>query len=68
LTSEYEGYGMTLIEALAASCPIVTTKVGIAKTDLFKDGVNSFVCPVGDVDCLSKKIILKRLALVSLLC
>ena len=57
LTSEYEGYGMTLIEAGASGCPIVTTEVGIAKTELFKNGVNSFVCPVGDVNCLAKSII-----------
>ena len=57
LTSEYEGYGMTLIEAGAAGCPIVTTDVGIARTDLFRNGENSFVCPVGDVECLSKSII-----------
>jgi len=57
LTSQYEGYGMTLIEAGTAGCPIVTTNVGIAKTDLFKNGENAFVCPVGDVDCLSKAII-----------
>ena len=57
LTSEYEGYGMTLIEAAAAGCPIVTTEVGIAKTNLFKNGENSFVCPVGDVDCLADSVI-----------
>ncbi|TSD03487.1 MAG: poly(glycerol-phosphate) alpha-glucosyltransferase [Parcubacteria group bacterium Athens0714_16] len=57
LTSEYEGYGMTLIEAGASGCPIVTTNVGVAKTDLFKSGENSFVCSVGDVNCLSKSII-----------
>ena len=57
LTSEFEGYGMTLIEAGVSGCPIVTTKVGIAKTDLFKNGENSFVCPVGDMDCLAKSII-----------
>jgi len=57
MTSEFEGYGMTLIEAGAAGCPIVTTNVGIAKTDLFKNGINSYVCPVGDIDCLSKSII-----------
>ena len=57
MTSEFEGYGMTLIEAGASGCPIVTTKVGVAKTDLFIDGVNSYVCPVGDVDCLSKKLL-----------
>jgi len=57
LTSQYEGYGMTLIEAGASGCPIVTTNVGIAKTDLFKNGENAFVCPVGDLDCLSKSVI-----------
>ena len=57
LTSEFEGYGMTLIEAAAAGCPVVTTKVGIAKTDLFKNGINSYVCPVGDVDCLAESVV-----------
>lgn len=56
LTSEFEGYGMTLVEAGASGVPIVTTEVGIAKTDLFKDGVNAYVCPVGDVECLSGKL------------
>ncbi len=31
LTSWYEGYGMTLIEAQAAGCPIVSTDVGVAR-------------------------------------
>lgn len=31
LTSLYEGYGMSLVEAHAASCPIVSTDVGIAR-------------------------------------
>ncbi len=55
-TSDFEGYGMTLIEAGASGCPIVTTKVGLAKTDLFQDGINSYVCPVGDVECLAEKL------------
>jgi glycosyltransferase involved in cell wall biosynthesis len=57
LTSEFEGYGMTLLQAGSFGTPIVTTKVGVAKTDLFKDGENSYVCPVGDVDCLSDKLL-----------
>lgn len=56
LTSEYEGYGMTLIEAGASGSAIVTTAVGVAKTDLFKDGFNSHICPVGDVDCIANKL------------
>ncbi len=57
LTSEYEGYGMTLVEAGASGCPIVTTQVGLAKTDLFKNGENSLVCPVGDESCISNAIL-----------
>ncbi len=57
LTSEYEGYGMTLVEAGASGLPIVTTKVGLAKTDLFKNGENSHVCPVGDIDCIATALI-----------
>ncbi len=30
-TSWYEGYGMTLVEAQAAGCPVVSTDVGVAK-------------------------------------
>ncbi len=57
LTSEYEGYGMTLVEAGASGCPIVTTQVGLAKTDLFKNGENSLVCPVGDEECISQSVL-----------
>jgi len=53
LTSEYEGYGMTLVEAAAAGCPIVTTRVGIADSPLFQNGVNAFICAIGDSECLS---------------
>ncbi len=56
LTSEYEGYGMTLVEAGASGCAIITTNVGIAKTDLFKDGYNSYVCNVGDVSGISNRL------------
>ncbi len=56
LTSEYEGYGMTLIEAGASGCVVVTTKVGIAKTDIFKDGYNSYVCEVGDINAIAGRL------------
>jgi glycosyltransferase involved in cell wall biosynthesis len=56
VTSDYEGYGMTIIEASAAGCPVVMTKVGIAE-DLIVQGQNDFICSVGDVDCLVGKIV-----------
>jgi glycosyltransferase involved in cell wall biosynthesis len=42
LTSAYEGYGMTLVEAALARLPIVTTDVGLAR-EVFKDGESAII-------------------------
>lgn len=55
-TSNFEGFGLTLLEAAAVGCPVLTTKVGIAE-DFFVDGKNAFVCEVGDKDCVSNKLV-----------
>ncbi len=55
-TSNFEGFGLTLLEASAAECPVLTTNVGIAE-DFFQDGKNAFVCSVGDRDCIANKMI-----------
>lgn len=55
LTSNYEGYGRTLIEAAQAGCPILTTDVGLVGEIL--DETNSLICPVGDEKCLAEKIL-----------
>ncbi len=52
LTSKYEGYGMTLVEAAASGCPIITTNVGLAKTSLFSNGKNSIICEQSDAGCI----------------
>lgn len=52
LTSNYEGFGMALIEAAAAGCPIVTTDVGVVG-EVFKDRLSALVCLVGDKRCLA---------------
>lgn len=54
LTSNYEGYGLTIIESIASHCPVVSSDVGIAPV-ILKDGV-SFVCPVGAVNCFEESI------------
>ena len=55
-TSNFEGYGMALVEAAAAGCPILTTEVGIAG-EFFKHGESALLCPVGDTLCLKNKLI-----------
>lgn len=51
LTSNYEGYGMTLVEAATAGCPIVSTDVGIAF-----EIKGARVVPVGDAAALRQAI------------
>jgi len=53
-TSNYEGYGLTLIEAVAAGCPVVTTDVGLVGSVFTEKDV--LVCPVGDARCLARQI------------
>ena len=49
-TSDFEGYGLALVEAGLAGLPVVTTSVGLAN-DL-ENGKDAIVCPVGDAECL----------------
>jgi glycosyltransferase involved in cell wall biosynthesis len=53
-TSDYEGYGMALVEAALSGIPIVTTKVGVANE--FQNGVELCICPAGDIECFSSTI------------
>ncbi len=54
LTSDYEGYGLTLVEAALSNCPIISTDVGIA-SQLSLLGKCS-VFPVGDAKSLQEKV------------
>jgi glycosyltransferase involved in cell wall biosynthesis len=53
-TSDYEGYGMTLIEAGVSGCPILTTDVGLVGEILSEGAVE--ICIVGDKKCFVKKL------------
>lgn len=55
LPSLYEGYGMTVVEALSQECPVIMTDVGCAG-DIVKDGQNGLVVPVGDTKALAGAI------------
>ncbi len=55
-TSNYEGYGLTLIESASSKCPIVTTNVGVVGEIINEN--NALICNVGDIECMVQKIVL----------
>lgn len=52
LSSRYEGWGMSVVEAMACGIPIIMTEVGCVG-ELVKDGENGLVVPVGDHEMLA---------------
>lgn len=51
LSSDYEGLPISVIEAMSAGLPVVTTNAG-GVGELVKDKINGIVVPVGDVNSL----------------
>ncbi len=54
--SVFEGFGLTVIEAMACGTPVIATDVD-ALRDVIEDGVNGFLVPYNDVEALSEKIL-----------
>jgi len=55
LTSNYEGYGMAIVEAMAAGCPVIMTDVGLAH-EILRDNREGLIVPIGDREKLIKAI------------
>ncbi|CEP67179.1 Glycosyl transferase, family 1 [Moorella glycerini] len=55
LTSNNEGTPVTIIEAMAAGCPVVATRVG-GVPDMIQDGVTGMLVEPGDVIELGQKV------------
>ena len=51
-----EGFGLVLLEAMAAGLPVITTP-NCAGYDIVVDGENGFVVPVGDEKAIEEKLL-----------
>ncbi|GAB4381763.1 MAG: glycosyltransferase [Salibacteraceae bacterium] len=56
MTSETEGLGTSLLDAQLAGVPVVTTNAG-GIPEIIKHGYNGMVCEVGDVECLTARVV-----------
>ena len=55
-TSDYEGFGLTLVEAMAAGKPVVSTAVG-GTIDIVVDGETGRLCPAGNAESLAAAVL-----------
>ncbi len=55
LPSRYEGFGIVVLEAMAAGKPIIVSNFAAA-SEMIKDGYNGIIFPIENIDALAKKM------------
>ena len=56
MTSRFEGFGLSLVEAMSCGLPAVSYACPCGPKDIIADGVNGFLVPEGDEEMLAERI------------
>lgn len=54
--TRYEGFGLPLLEAMAAGCPVITTDIPVVR-EMVQDGENGLLVPYSDANALAQAAI-----------
>jgi L-malate glycosyltransferase len=54
--SESESFGLAALEAMSCGCAVIATDIG-GLPELVRDGVDGYLCPVGDVEQMGHRVV-----------
>jgi poly(glycerol-phosphate) alpha-glucosyltransferase len=57
LTSVFEGYPLSTLEAMARGCPVVSYDIRYGPREQITDGIDGFVVPDGDIAALAARVV-----------
>jgi len=58
MPSRFEGFGLVLVEAMAAGCVPIATRLPGVTDSIVEDGINGFLCSLGDVNGFAEVVAL----------